>query len=80
MTTDRVVISNQETASKVCHLMDESFHQLEESVLLIRETCEANEAAVYQKVVGRIAMPILMDVLSPLYDGYPTLKPSDWDD
>jgi hypothetical protein len=80
MTTDRAAITNQETASKVCHLMDEIFRRIEESVLLVRETCEPNEAAVYQKVVGRIAMPILMDVLGPLYDAYPGLKPPDWDD
>jgi hypothetical protein len=80
MTTDRLIISNQEIASKLCHLMDEVFHRLEESVLLVRDTCEPSEAAVYQRVVGRIAMPILMDVLGPLYDRYPTLKPSDWDD
>jgi len=41
---------------------------------------EPNEAAVYQRVAGRIAMPILMDVLSPLYDDYPTLRPLDWED
>jgi hypothetical protein len=80
MDTDRLIISNQETASKVFHLMDEMFRQLEKSVLLVRETCEPTEAAVYQRVVGRIAMPILMDVTGPLVDSYPTLKPSDWDD
>ena len=80
MTTDRVTISNRETAEKVCHLMDELFRRVEESVLLVRETCEPNEAEVFQRVAGRIAMPILMDVLGPLYDDYPTLKPLDWED
>ena len=80
MTADRVIISDQETAKKICHLMDEMFRRVEESVSLVRETCEPNEAAVYQRVAGRIAMPILMDVLSPLYDDYPTLRPLDWED
>jgi hypothetical protein len=42
--------------------------------------CTPEEAAAYQKAAGRVARPIVMDVLEPLYDKHPALKPHNWDD
>jgi len=56
------------------------FRRVDESVARVKKTCSPQEAAAYQKAAGRVAGPIVMDVLGPLYEKNPTLKPATWDD
>jgi hypothetical protein len=74
------MISNSSTAIQISKLMLDVFRRVDESVALVKETCPPEEAAVYQKAVGRVAGPIVMDVLEPLYKRHPGLKPSKWDE
>jgi hypothetical protein len=74
------MITNAETAKKVSALMLDIFHRLDESIVTVRNNCSSEEAAAYQKAVGRVVGPIVMDVLEPLYEQHPTLKPHNWDE
>ena len=74
------MISNSETASKISELMLEIFNRVNESVAIVKETCTVEEAAAYRKAAGRVAGPIVMEVLGPLYDKHPSLRPQNWDD
>jgi hypothetical protein len=67
-------------AKEISELMLDLFRRVDESVVMVKETCSPEEAAAYQKAAGRVAGPIVMDVLEPLYDKHPALKPHNWDD
>lgn len=74
------MISNANVAKQISDLMLDIFRRVDESFAIVRETCTPEEAAAYQKAAGRVAGPIVMDVLEPLYDKHPGLKPHNWDD
>jgi hypothetical protein len=74
------VITNANTAKQISELMLDVFRRVDESVAMVKKTCSPEEAAAYQKAVGRVAGPIVMDVLEPLYEKNPTLKLANWDD
>jgi hypothetical protein len=74
------MISNSSTAKQISELMLDVFRRVDESVTSVKETCPPEEAAAYQKAVGKVAGPIVMDVLEPLYAKHPALKPSNWDE
>jgi hypothetical protein len=74
------MISNREIAQQISELMLDIFRRVDESVTMVKSTCQIEEAAAYSKAVGRIAGAIVMDVLEPLYEENPALKPHNWDD
>jgi len=73
------MISDSGTAKQISDLMQDVFCRLDESVAVVKQTCSPEEAAAYSKAVGRVVGPIVMDVLEPLYERHPFLKPSNWD-
>ncbi len=73
------MITNPETAKKISALMLDTFNRLDESIVTVRENCTPEEAAAYEKAIGRVVGPIVMDVLEPLYQQHPALKPHNWD-
>jgi hypothetical protein len=74
------MISNPDVAKQISDLMQDIFQRLDESAAMVRSSCQTEEAATYQKAVGRVVGPILFEVLEPLYQKHPTLKPANWDD
>jgi hypothetical protein len=74
------MISNSATARQISELMLDIFRRADESIAAVKESCPPEEAAAYQKAIGRVVGPIVMDVLEPLYEKHPGLKPSNWDD
>jgi hypothetical protein len=73
------MLSNADTAKQISEQMLEVFRRLDESVELVRGTCSPEEAATYCKSIGRVVGPIVMNVLEPLYEENPSLKPANWD-
>jgi hypothetical protein len=74
------VISDPNTARTINELMLDMFYRVDESVAIVKGLCPAGEAAAYQKAAGRVAVPIVMEILEPLYALHPELKPSNWDE
>ena len=74
------MISNPEVAKRVSDLMLDVFYRLDASIPDVKRECSVEEAATYQKAVGRVAGAIVMDVLEPLYRKNPMLKPHNWDE
>jgi hypothetical protein len=74
------MITNVETARLINELMLDVFYRVDESVRSVKKTCPPEEAAAYQKAVGRVAGAIVMDVLERLYEKHPELKPANWDE
>ena len=73
------MLSNPDVAKEVSVLMMDIFCRIDESVQAVRKSCSADEAGAYSKAVGRVAGAVVMNVLEPLYEKNPSLKPSNWD-
>ncbi len=73
------MIENPDTAKQISELMHDVFRRLDESTHLVKSTCSAEDFAVYNKAVGRVLGAVVMDLMEPLYDDNPALKPSNWD-
>lgn len=69
------VAMKNSTAQNLSMLMLELTAKLNESVTLVRDTCDEEEFIHYRKVVATIMGNILIDVLNPIYEEFPELKP-----
>ena len=73
------VITNADTAQQVSQLMLDISEQLNQSIFLVQDRVTAEELALYRRAVGRIMGEILLEVLNPLYQEHPELKPDPLD-
>lgn len=73
------MIKNQNIAQEISILMLKIGRELNSSVLKVRDNCNNDEFQVYRKAVGRIMGMILLDILNPLYDEHPNIKPDELD-
>jgi hypothetical protein len=74
------MISSLETARAVAATMNDMFQRVAESVDLVSGTCPAEDATAYRRATANIVGSIVFDVLEPLYEQHPSLKPANWDD
>lgn len=69
------MIDNKETAKQISDLMLELGGKLNQSVALVKDTCDESQLIAYRKVVGQLMGTMLLDVMNPLYSIHPELKP-----
>ena len=74
------MISDAAIAKQVSELMYDFQLKLQESLEKVKVVCPPEEHAAYKKAIGKVVSRIVFDVLEPLYDQNPTLKPTQWDD
>ena len=66
-------------AKEINELMVEIEHQVAKSLQSVKQRCSAEEYTVYKKATGKIVSAIVFDVIEPLYERHPALKPPGWD-
>lgn len=69
------MITNKDTATQISALMLELGAKLDTSVALVQATCEEQEFNRYRRVVGELMGTMLLEVMNPLYQTHPDLKP-----
>lgn len=69
------MIERKEVAKEISDLMLEMGRKLDASVALVQERCGAREFDAYRRAVGRIMGEMLLQVMNPLYQRHPELKP-----
>ncbi len=74
------VIEDSNTAKQVHDVMMEMFNKLTDSCELVRKTCSPEEYSAYKKATAALAGAIVFDVIEPLYQKHPALKPANWPD
>ncbi len=74
------MISEPQTAKQISDLMKEIFDRLVESCNTVEKHCSAEEYTAYKKATARLASDIVFDVMEPLYEKNPNLKPANWED
>jgi hypothetical protein len=73
------MISDPDNAKQVIDTMNDIGDRLQASMAIAVEKCSQEEFQAYKKTVGRLFFAILEEVLEPVYDSNPSLKPAGWD-
>lgn len=73
------MIQDVQRARRISDLMLSIGQELDGSVVSVEAAGSRNELLAYRRAVGRIMGEILMEVLNPLYDRHPTLRPEGLD-
>ena len=71
------MIDNPSVAKEISDLMMDIFSRL--STETVRAQCSEEEYNAYIKGTSGIAGSIVLDVMEPLYEKQPHLKPPNWD-
>ena len=74
------MITNATAAKQVSDLMAEIGDRLMDSLAAAKDSCSPEEYREYHAAVGKVMGSILINVLEPLYNANPELKPAGWDD
>lgn len=74
------MIEDTRIAEQVKTLILEGYARLEESMKLVETHCSPQEFSTFRTAMGKVTNSILFNLLEPLYDKQPVLKPPDWDD
>ena len=73
------MISDEAIAAKVNAELLNVVEQLNESIILVMETCQDEEFKAYRLAMARVLGEIF-EILDPLYRRHPTIKPPEFDD
>lgn len=65
----------KEVATEIVDLMVEFGDRLNQSVALVKDNCSEDELDSYRRAVGKIMGGMLLDVMNPIFDEHPDLKP-----
>jgi hypothetical protein len=71
------MIEKQEVAAGISQLMVEFLARLDASVAQIKNECSAAEFETYRTAVGKIMGEMVLEVMNPLYQRHPELKPKE---
>jgi hypothetical protein len=74
-----MMIEKDDIAVGVKKALQDAYRILEDSIWLVNNNCSAAEADVYRQKIGTIFGSIVFDLMEPLYERHPELKPADWD-
>ena len=69
------MIEKKEIAAQISALMVEYGAKLDASVALVRDHCSENELKEYRRAIGKIMGDMLLEIMNPLYQRHPDLKP-----
>ncbi len=72
-----MMIEQKDVAKEVSNLMLEVGARLDASTALVKERCSAVEFEAYRRAVGKIMGEMLLEVMNPLYQKHPDLKPKE---
>jgi len=71
------MIKSQDLAADINALMLEIGAKLDASVAVVQENASKEEFARYRDAVGKIMGDILLDVMNPLYELHPEIRPKE---
>jgi hypothetical protein len=74
------MISETGVARQIAEVMLDAFNRIEDSCVMVARFSPEQEAAAYRHAADRVILPIVLDILEPLFNSHPELKPPHWDD
>jgi hypothetical protein len=73
------MIENRDVAEQISKLMLDFGDRLDASILVVQASSTPAEAARYKRVVANIMGEMLLEVMNPIYEKHPDLKPKELD-
>lgn len=73
------MINDEIVAKEISQLMLTYAQTLDQSVEQVEAKCSAREFEAYRTAVGKIMGYMLLDIMNPLYELHPNLKPKELD-
>ena len=70
------MIKNESVAKQVSDLMVELSQKINDSIILVQEKCTEEEFTTYRRVAARVLGEIYLDIMTPVYQLHPSLKPA----
>jgi hypothetical protein len=74
------MIKNKDVAASVNSKLRNCYQLLEESIAEVNRTCDEEQAKAYRQKIGSLFTILVFDLMEPLYQAHPELRPSDWQD
>jgi hypothetical protein len=71
------MIESEAVAKSISDLMVDCSARLNASTAYVRDNCTAEEFKIYRRAVGKVMGEILLEIMNPLYEKHPSLKPSE---
>lgn len=71
------MFEDDDVAKQINELMLEFRIRLSDSVGYVRETCSEEEVLQYKKAVGKVLGYMIYEIIEPIYDRHPVLRPGD---
>jgi hypothetical protein len=73
------MLSNPLIAREVSKLMLEFGAELDATLVKVQSECSTQEFTQYRTAVGKVMGEMLLEIMNPLYDAHPNLKPKELD-
>lgn len=74
------MVSDVNAATEVKRLVDGAKDLLLDSMSVVEQRCPRDEYAAYKRAVGRVVSQMLSEIIEPLFERNPSLKPEGWDE
>jgi hypothetical protein len=71
------MINNNQIAQEISQLMLEYGAKLDGTVAKVGEHCSTQEFEAYRDAVGKVMGHMLFEIMNPLYEKHPNLKPKE---
>jgi hypothetical protein len=69
------MIKSETVAAEVSTLILEINEKLNDSICMVQDTCDEEDFKTYRQAIGRVLGEMLFQVVNPLYEDHPSLKP-----
>jgi len=73
------MIENEDVAASVNNKLHSCYRLLEESIWEVNKHCSQEQAKAYRQKITNIFSTLVFELMEPLYEVHPKLKPPDWD-
>ena len=73
------MINNDQIAKEISQLMLDYGAKLDQTVAQVKDKCSSQEFETYRDAVGKVMGCMFFEIMSPLYDAHPNLKPKELD-
>ena len=74
------MIENKVLAASINSKLRNCYQMLEDSIWEVNKQCNEEQAKAYRQIIGNIFSILVSDLMGPLYEAHPELKPPGWED
>lgn len=74
------MVEDKDLAASINQKLRSCYQILEESILEVNKQCNEEQAKAYRQKIGSIFSILVFDLMEPLYQAHPELKPPDWEE